>query len=109
MKKLLLAAAITGMTVNLSFGAVDGKELFNNKTNRCAICHKETKDAIGPSLKTIAEYYKNNPDQLKAFLKGEADPIIWPDRFNMMKPQMGKLKAMSDEEINALVEYILKH
>ncbi len=107
--KRFFAAAVLILSSAAAFAAVDGKELFNNKTNRCAICHKETKDAVGPSLKTIAEFYKNNPDQLRAFLKGEAEPIIWPDRFNMMKPQMGKLKAMSDEEIDALVEFILKH
>ncbi|WP_457621615.1 c-type cytochrome [Persephonella sp.] len=108
MNRFLTAAAFF-LSASTAYAAVDGKELFNNKTNRCAICHKETKDAIGPSLKTIAEYYRNNPEQLKAFFRGEAEPIIWPDRFNMMRPQMGKLKAMTDEEINALVEFILSH
>ncbi len=87
--------------------AVDGKEIFEK--NQCPICHKETKDAIGPSLKTIAEFYKNNPKQLKQFLLGQADPIVWPDRFNMMKTQMGKFRAMSEEELDALIKFILKH
>jgi len=86
--------------------AVDGKVIFEKNT--CAICHKETKDNVGPSLKTIAEFYKNNPNQLVKFLRGQAEPIIWPDKFNMMKPQMGKLKALTDEEIKALVDYMLK-
>ncbi|WP_457639102.1 c-type cytochrome [Persephonella sp.] len=106
MKKLLVAAVILPVIFSSSF-AVDGKEVFEKNT--CAICHKESKDSVGPSLKTIAEYYKNNPEQLKQFFKGQAEPIIWPDRFDMMKPQMGKLKALSEEEMDALVNFILKH
>ncbi|WP_457641250.1 c-type cytochrome [Persephonella sp.] len=106
MKNLYTVTAVFLLGLTLNSYAADGAEIF--KKNTCAICHKETKDAVGPSLKTIAEFYKNNPDQLKAFLKGEAEPIIWPDRFNMMKPQMGKLKAMSDEEIDALAQFLLK-
>jgi len=106
MGKIALAIFSIGFTFSFSF-AVEGKEVFEKNT--CAICHKETKDAVGPSLKTIAEHYKNNPKQLKSFLRGQTDPIIWPDKFNMMKPQMGKLKALSEEEINALVKFMLSH
>ncbi|WP_457624100.1 c-type cytochrome [Persephonella sp.] len=106
MKKFLAGFVIVAAGFT-SAAAVDGKEIFEKNT--CAICHKETKDAVGPSLKTIAEYYKNNPEQLKNFLKGQAEPIIWPDKFNMMKPQMGKLKALTEEELDALVDFMLKH
>ena len=106
MKRLVAGLAIIGLSFS-SFGAVDGKKIFEK--NSCPICHKETKDAIGPSLKTIAEFYKNNPKQLEQFFKGHADPIIWPDRFDMMKTQLGKFRAMSDEELKALINYILGH
>ncbi|NPA16107.1 MAG: c-type cytochrome [Aquificae bacterium] len=105
MKKVILVLLGTGLISSYASG-IDGKEIFEK--NQCAICHKETKDSVGPSLRTIAEFYKNNPRQLIEFLKGQADPIIWPDKFNTMKPQMGKLKAMSDEEIKALADYMLK-
>jgi cytochrome c len=108
MKKLAAGLLIGISLINYSSSAaVDGAEIF--KKNSCPICHKETKDAIGPSLKTIAEFYKNNPKQLELFLKGQADPIVWPDRFDMMKTQMGKFKAMSDEELKALIDFILRH
>ncbi|HHG74233.1 MAG TPA: c-type cytochrome [Persephonella sp.] len=108
MKKLVAGIVISFTAVSISsFGAVDGKKIFEK--NSCPICHKETKDAIGPSLKTIAEFYKNNPKQLEQFLRGQADPIVWPDRFDMMKTQMGKFRAMSDEELKALIDYMLKH
>ncbi len=101
-----IVIGVSSLLFPVSSFAVDGKEIFEK--NQCGICHKETKDAIGPSLKTIAEFYKNNPKQLKDFLLGQADPIIWPDRFDMMKTQMGKFKAMSEEELNALINYMLK-
>lgn len=106
MKKVIAGISSILLIPNISF-AVDGKEIFNK--NQCGICHKETKDAIGPSLKTIAEFYKNNPKQLKEFLLGQADPIIWPDRFDMMKTQMGKFKAMSEEELDALIKFMLSY
>ncbi|MCF6194532.1 MAG: c-type cytochrome, partial [Kangiellaceae bacterium] len=106
MKKVIAGISSILLIPNISF-AVDGKEIFNK--NQCGICHKETKDAIGPSLKTIAEFYKNNPKQLKEFLLGQADPIIWPDRIDMMKTQMGKFRAMSEEELDALIKFILSY
>ncbi|WP_029520616.1 c-type cytochrome [Persephonella sp. IF05-L8] len=106
MKKLTAGLTILCLSMT-SFAAIDGKKIFEE--NSCPMCHKETKDAIGPSLKTISEFYKNNPKQLMQFFKGQTDPIVWPDRFDMMKTQMGKFKAMSEEELKALIDYILKY
>ena len=85
-----------------------GEEIF--KSNGCIFCHKQkmTSGTI-PSLFELAKAYKGKNEQLSRYFKGEADPIIKPERSVVMKRQLRKTKALSDSERAALVDFILSH
>lgn len=87
--------------------AIDGKALFASKG--CSSCHQENTDTVGPSLKKIASAYQSDRAKLTAFLKGEDKPIVDPSKEAIMKPQIEITKKMPQEELNAVVDYILKH
>ncbi|NPA58571.1 MAG: c-type cytochrome [Aquificae bacterium] len=106
--KKLIATAVLGVAISATGAlAVDGAALFKSKG--CAACHQPATDTVGPSLKKIAQAYKGKEADLIKFLKGEAEPIVDPAKFNVMKPQLNATKGMSDEELKALVEFMMKH
>lgn len=84
-----------------------GEELFTS--NACQACHQANAMLVGPSLKDIATAYDGNKDAIIAFLKEEAEPIVEPEKADQMKPQLATTKAMSDEQLNVLVDYIISH
>ncbi len=83
-----------------------GEELFNGK-GTCHTCHKSNEKSIGPSLKEIASIYKEKGGNMVAFLKGNAEPIVDPAQYEVMKANFAITKAMTDEELKALEEYFL--
>ena len=85
-----------------------GEAIFKSKG--CIFCHKQkmTSGTI-PSLFELAKAYKGKNEQLVRYFKGEADPIIKPERSVVMKRQLRKTKALSDSERAALVDFILSH
>jgi len=94
-------------TATVSAGQ-QGEEIF--KSNGCIFCHKQ-RDASGsfPSLSEVGKAYKGKKEQLVRYLKGEAQPIIEPERAGIMKRQLEKTKAMSDSERSALADFMLSH
>lgn len=85
---------------------VDAEKLFT--TLACIYCHGYSEDVIGPSLRTIAIKYKDKKEELIRFFDGEGKPIVWPDKFFIMEPNIQKLKKLSEEEKDALADFILK-
>ncbi len=85
-----------------------GEELFNGKGN-CFACHKSDQKIIGPSLQEITKIYKEKKGNMYDFLKNDAEPIVDPTQYEVMKTNFAITKAMSDEELNALVAYIYTH
>lgn len=82
-----------------------GAEIFKGKGN-CVACHQMDQKVVGPSLKVIAQMYKDkNADMIK-FLKGEGEPIVDPSQYEVMKANFAITKAMSDEELGALEAYV---
>ncbi len=107
MKKLLLSGMIgLALTVSASF-ATDGKTIFQSKG--CAACHNPTADTVGPSLKKIAAAYKGHEGDLIKFLKGEGQAKVDPAKFAMMKPQLNTTKALPEDQLKALVNFIVNH
>ncbi|WP_200762543.1 c-type cytochrome [Nitrosophilus alvini] len=106
MKKLVIVSLLICMASAQMDLTQKGKILFE-KYN-CNICHKPKDDAasIGPSLETIAIHYLGNERQLVEFLKGNAKPIIDPQRFEIMKPQLYKTKHMFEEDYRALSYFL---
>lgn len=83
----------------------EGKKIFEGK-GTCTACHQPDNKVIGPSLKEVAKIYTDKNASIVTFLKGEADPIVDPTQFEVMKANFAITKQMSDEELAALEVYI---
>ncbi len=103
MRKLLALVVLAG---GVTFAA-DGAAIFKSKG--CASCHQPNADTVGPSLKKIAKAYAGKKDQLVKFLKGQAPAIVDPAKAAIMKAQLTTIKGLSDDQLSALADYILKH
>ena len=100
MKGVLLSLGLAG----LAFAG--GESIFNSKG--CNACHKPDQDTpMAPSLKTIQGKYGGDVNAMISFLKGQAPAKVWPDKAAIMKPQLDRIKGLSDSELKALAEYIL--
>ncbi|MEZ0324190.1 MAG: c-type cytochrome [Hydrogenothermaceae bacterium] len=106
MKKLVVAVASVMAVVSASFAA-DGKALFQQKG--CTACHQAAVDTVGPSLKKIAAAYAGKEENLIKFLKGQGKAIVDPAKEAIMKPQINTTKAMKDDELKALAQFILSN
>lgn len=82
-----------------------GKELFEGK-GACVACHKVDAKLIGPSVQDMAKTYKEQNGNIIAFLKEEAQPLMDPSQYEVMKANLAITKAMSDAELKALEAYI---
>lgn len=85
-----------------------GKQIFEGQGN-CISCHQVDQKVIGPSIKEIAQIYKDKKGDIVTFLKGNAEPIVDPEQFAVMKTNFPITKAMSDEELKAIESYIYSH
>ncbi|HHG74080.1 MAG TPA: c-type cytochrome [Persephonella sp.] len=86
---------------------LNGEALF--KAKGCSACHQPEKESVGPSLSKISQVYSKDKSKLISFLKGEGKPIVDPQKFGIMSPQLSATKNMSDKELSALADYILKY
>ncbi|PBI87482.1 Cytochrome c-552 precursor [Flavobacterium sp. ACN2] len=85
-----------------------GKQLFESSGN-CFACHQPDQKVIGPSIKEIAKIYKDKNGNIVTFLKGNAEPIVDPSQFEVMKTNFAITQAMSDDELKAIEAYIYSH
>jgi len=84
--------------------AGNGEALFSSL--RCNTCHKPDQKSVASSLADIARVY-GDEEKLIKFFKGESKPLIETDKAGMMRGQMRKLVALSDEDKKILAEYVL--
>ncbi len=103
----VLALATLGVALCASAWAADGKAVF--EAARCAGCHKPDADGVGPSLKAMAAAYGEGKGELVEFLAGAAEPRMDSGKFSIMKPNLRRTMALSDEERGALADFILSH
>ncbi len=82
-----------------------GQALFMG-VGMCKSCHLPEKKVIGPSITEIATIYKDKGAAMVAFLKGDAEPIVDPSQYDVMKTNFAVTKTMSDEELKALEAYM---
>ena len=92
-------------TVDASAVKVSGKELFEGEGN-CIACHKPDQKVIGPSLEEIAKIYKEKKGSIVLFLQEKSEPIVDPSQYDIMKTNFAITKSMSDDELQALEDYI---
>jgi len=81
-----------------------GKKLFEG-VGLCHTCHKVDQKIIGPSVKEIAKIYKDMNLDMVAFLRGELEPVVDPEQYEVMKTNFSVTKAMSEEELRAIEAY----
>ncbi len=106
MKKVIIGLSVAAtLFMTNSYANDKGKGLFESKG--CVICHKKAMDTIGPSLATIAASYAGREGTIIDYLKGDAEPIVMPERKAVMNPQLAKLETLFDDEIKSLAEYII--
>ena len=85
-----------------------GAAIFAGK-GACVACHKPDLKLVGPSLQDIAKIYKEKNGDMVSFLKGEAEAIVDPTQYSLMKPNLELTKTFSDEELKALEAYVYSH
>jgi cytochrome c len=81
-----------------------GKKLFEG-VGLCHTCHKTDQKIIGPSVKEIAKIYKDMNLDMVAFLRGELEPVVDPEQYEVMKTNFTVTKAMTDDELRAIEAY----
>ena len=86
--------------------AEKGKEIFEGK-GICITCHKTDVKLVGPSLIDIAKIYKEKNASIATFLKGDEEAIVDPTQYEVMKTNFALTKTFTDEERQALEQYVL--
>ena len=81
-----------------------GQEIFDGK-GMCYSCHKPEQKIIGPSIKEIAQIYKEKGADIKLFLQEKSDPIVDTKQFPVMKTNLSITKTFSEEELKAVEAY----
>lgn len=108
MKRIAFGLAlIFGLFCMSSGYASEGERIFGARG--CSGCHEKTQDTVGPALSTITQKYQKDKAKLIKFFRGEAQPIIWPEKFRIMEPFMNMLKNMDGKDLEALADYIFSH
>ncbi len=104
--RLILSILITVCVLASAAAAADadGAKVF--ETLKCGMCHKPDKKTGAISLAEIVQTYSDR-DKLVKFFKGEQKPLIETDRWGMMRGWLEKIKALPDEDKEALADYIL--
>lgn len=82
-----------------------GEELFNG-TGLCKTCHLPDKKVIGPSITEIATIYREKGGNIVEFLKENAEPIVDPSQYEVMKTNFAITKTLSDDELKAIEAYM---
>lgn len=103
MKKTLSLLLVLGGVLSLQPAfAVDGEALFKSKP--CAACHSVDTKIVGPAFKDVAAKYGSQADAQATLVnsithgsQGKWGPIPMPPN------------AVTEEEANALAEWILSH
>lgn len=100
--------ASEGATANLTPSQKIGQEIFNGKGN-CFSCHKADQKVIGPSVVEIAKIYKEKNADMVQFLKGEGEPLVDPEQYEVMKTNFVITRNFTDEELKGLEDYFYSH
>lgn len=74
--------------------------------NKCTVCHHATNAGVGPNYTDVAKKYKETNGNIVKFLKGEAKPIVLPEQYELMKPNLEVTKKLSGDDLAAIAAYI---
>ena len=100
-------AAEETATVQLSDQAKKGFELMESfQAEKCSVCHEPQNKKIGPSWSEIAKTYNEKKGNIVKFLKGNAESIVDPAQFSVMKPNIEATKKLSGDQLASIAAYI---
>jgi cytochrome c len=102
MKVRYLIAVAAALSFSVSAFADDGEALL--KKSNCVACHSVAKKAVGPALKDVAAKYAGDKEaqaKLEKKVRNGGSGAFG----SMPMPPTGK--AVSDEDIKTLVQWIL--
>lgn len=104
--RIMLSIMVLGavLTAAVAAWAAEGEEVFAGL--KCGMCHRPEKKTAAISLKEIVQAYSNKEKLLK-FFNGETKPLIESENWGLMRGQLEKIKALPDEDREALAGYIL--
>jgi cytochrome c len=103
---ILIISAVCIFTIGTAV-ADDGEAIF--KSQGCMSCHKkESTSRVNPSLTEISQAYLGKEEQLVKYLKGESEAIVRPEKSNLMKRHIEKTKLLSEADLKALVDFLLR-
>ena len=101
-----IISAVCMVAMNTAW-ADEGETIF--KSQGCMSCHKkESTSKVNPSLTDIATAYQGKQAQLIKYLKGESEAIVRPEKANLMKRHIEKTKKLSDADLKALADFLLR-
>lgn len=102
-----VAEEVAEVVEEVAGSADEGSVIFTD--NACAVCHAPDTKTVGPSLMDISKAYEGNSAGMISFLKEEADAIVDPAMFAVMKANLAITKEMDDKSLNDLAAFILSH
>jgi cytochrome c551/c552 len=92
-----------------SFSAIAADEKPVFKALNCGICHKADTGKAFPSLVEITKAYNGDKEKLINYLQGKGISIVNIEKSNSMEKYIEKTKALSQEELNALADFIISN
>jgi len=95
---------VTALAAGGGAWAAGGAQIF--VTLKCGIGHKPDKKAAAISLAEIVQTYSDKAKLVK-FFKGELKPLIESEKWGMMRGQLEHIKALPDQDKEALADYVL--
>jgi len=101
---LSILVLVTALSAGGGTWAADGAQIFVEL--KCGMCHKPDKKAAAISLAEIVQTYSDKAKLVK-FFEGQMKPLIESDKWGMMRGQLDKIKALPEEDKEALADYIL--
>jgi L-cysteine S-thiosulfotransferase len=102
---LLIAATVASRPADAQSAAVEGRKLaFDRGKGNCLTCHEikggDLPGTIGPALKDIKSKYPNR-DDLFAILYDETKR-----NPQTVMPPFGRNRILTEQEINAIVDFL---
>ncbi len=98
--KLLTAAALIGGAFSLASAAPKPENVFK----RCTVCHGQKAEKVPPGGTVITA--KLGADEIKKSLKGYKDGTYGG---KMKASMVGQVKSLSNEDIDAVADYIFNN
>ncbi|NLD38079.1 MAG: c-type cytochrome [Desulfatiglans sp.] len=92
---------------SFSTASADDKSVYDSL--KCGICHKADTGKTYPSLIEISKAYNGDTEKLVKYFQGKSEPIMNLEKAKSMEKFLEKTKALSEDELNSLVEFILSH